>query len=203
MHPRYFEQNFPPQTETRQINSNGIARELPIDLINDPQKGYNLYSKGSGKGYQDSYMDVMIRGIHECNPLAKKFSSIENIQHLQRRIKYSVFVNSGGKITNGRPMKGNGHLIGNQSIDEMVIIMRYIYLQYGNHANNVDFEVNKLNNLFIKEATPNIIEQVESHLGYLRDASRLPEPIPLPLSTSNAGLKKYRSTTQVLGVEET
>ena len=201
LHPSFFEQDFPPQRNQTEIVSKGIIeRELPVDLNSSPQKEYRLFSPTKG---EKNYAHEMTRGIHNLNPLANKFASAQNIKNLQNQLRYSVFVNSGGRFNGGVAIKGTGHIVGEQDVDQMIVIMRYIYLQYGKHTPNVEEEVKRLNKLFIREATPNVIVRAESHLGYLRDASRLPDPISLPVATNSSGLKNYRSTTEVLGVEDT
>ena len=143
------------------------------------------------------------RGFGE-NLLSKMFFSEKNITQLQNNIKYNV-----NKFTN--------QIIDNQSDKELIIIMRYIFLQFANHTveYNLNFspeqkrsylrqnqnEVLKLNQKVLEEILPKIVSQLQQYTDYLRDISQPYGGNNLenkPLATSIKGEKVYRSATSVL-----
>lgn len=204
LHPSFFQQKLPPQPERRTIDSIYDSRRIPIDIEVEPKKDYKLYTD-QGE-IRDNYSKDIIKGIHNETKISRIFGSKKNIEEIQNMIRYKVFKNTGGKFNNGKPINGSGHIVGKQHIEDIVVIMRYVYLQYCSFPTNCDDtsiqkEVDKLNIYVLKEIVPRVIEETEAYLGYLRDASHLPEPIPRSLSTNNAGLRKYRSVTEVLGAE--
>ena len=102
---------------------------------------------------------------------------------LQKIIRYEVWLQSGKR-----------HIIGRQSDDQLKIIMRSIFLQYGKHRNNDLIEqVKDLNQFVCNYSIPNILSNLELYIGYKNDVSNLPEPIPLPVNMSNAGLKSINN----------
>lgn len=71
-----------------------------------------------------------------------------------------------------------GRLISPQSEDQLFVVMRSTYLQYSNNnpAAYVE-EVRWLNEKVLEYVVPNIITNMQHHIGYLNDISKLPEPI--------------------------
>lgn len=68
--------------------------------------------------------------------------------------------------------------------------MRYIFIEHASHSEqNVTAEVRRLNDLVVRETLPNIVSNLAQYLAYLRDASKLPEPLPRGLQTSMRGTK--------------
>jgi hypothetical protein len=213
MHPSSFQNKVPPQIERRTIDSVEFERSIPIDLKTAPRKNYNLYledkdyTKTASGSTSGDYSSTALSNIISGTPLSRVFFSGSNIDNLQNLVRMQVFIDSGGVFdTSGRPNPKTGHVIGRQSDTQMVIFMRYIYMSYCTFPVNctekiIQDEVNRLNRLVVIEAVPNILEHVEAHLGYLRDASRIPDPIARSLATTNAGTKQHRSITKVLGAE--
>lgn len=134
-------------------------------------------------------------------PLTFLFFSDTNIQNIQNILKYLVH-------------KINGYIIDNQSVTELLIIMRGIFLEYSLHPKLIDEkmsdkekseliikyknEVARLNQIVINAIVPKIISQIQQYLDYLRDASQQPYHMDKPVNESITGQKQYRSTTQVL-----
>ena len=92
--------------------------------------------------------------------------------------------------------------------------MRSIYLEYSSHPKlfteelseiekqelmvKYTSEVRRLNDIVINEIIPQVISRVQQYLDYLRDSSSTLNFMDKPESTNVAGLKQYRSNTQVL-----
>ena len=68
-----------------------------------------------------------LKGIQTSTPLSKAFFSTQNISALHTKIRYQVWLNTNKQ-----------HVIGNQSNEELVLIMRSMYLQYSqNQPKNI------------------------------------------------------------------
>jgi hypothetical protein len=106
------------------------------------------------------------------------FSKI-NITHLQKLLKYHVWLQSDKK-----------HLIGYQDPNQLIIIMKSIYLQYGQN-NEVDIrkQTKRLNAFVLEYAVPNILLNIEQNKAYKKSVSNLPKPMDLPKYISSAGTR--------------
>jgi hypothetical protein len=108
-------------------------------------------------------------------PLSLLFFSKENIQILQNNIKKGVYEKSNQQ-----------YVIGEQSCDELKIIMRSIYLQNSqNLPYNITNQVDKLNNLVLEYCVKQIYNEAISYMKYKRDASMMYVLPNLPNNTSN------------------
>lgn len=88
--------------------------------------------------------------------------------------------------------KRMGYVIDRQPDEQLQIIMRYVYMQHARNTGGVA-EVRRLNELVLKEIVPQVASGLMQYLAYLRDASRLPTPIPRAQATSVKGT----TTTQL------
>lgn len=79
-----------------------------------------------------------------------------------------------------------GYVIDRQPDEHLLIIMRYVYMNESRNTGG-DAEVVRLNQLVLKEIVPQVASGVLQYLAYLRDASRLPTPIPRARATSIKG----------------
>jgi hypothetical protein len=79
-----------------------------------------------------------------------------------------------------------GYVIDRQPDEHLLIIMRYVYMNESRNTGG-DAEVRRLNQLVLKEVVPQVASGVLQYLAYLRDASRLPTPIPRAQATSIKG----------------
>lgn len=123
----------------------------------------------------------------ECNMLNQLFLSPENIEHLQTRIRYAVWVASNKQ-----------HVIARQDDTELVIIMRSIYFQYGkNIPTAIKEQLRDLNDLVVQECVSLILSQIQQHVRYLYDKSSQPMPLSLPVFTASYGSKQLPSVTSM------
>lgn len=79
-----------------------------------------------------------------------------------------------------------GYVIDRQPDDQLLIVMRYVYMNESRNAGGAA-EVRRLNRLVLKEIVPQVASALVQYLAYLRDASRLPTPIPRAEATSVKG----------------
>lgn len=124
---------------------------------------------------------IAIEGISESTLMSQIFLSQKNINLLQIKI-----VNI---IKNKYKYK-----ISKQSKNELIIIMRSIYLNNAtnNYSNKTEIklELEKLNNLVISYCIKTIISNIKSHELYLQKINNELNPIDLPSSTNIKGDKQ-------------
>jgi hypothetical protein len=122
-----------------------------------------------------SYRDAMAGNWYDTK-LSDAFFSGRNIQILQNGIRAGVYSKSNKQ-----------YVIGEQSLDEIKIIMRSIFLQYSkNLPTNISQQINELNNIVLEFAINQVYGEADGYMKYKRDASTLVVPLALPiLSYSN------------------
>jgi hypothetical protein len=127
-----------------------------------------------------NYAADALKGNIQPSPVSNLFFSEVNVKALQIGIHNTVLNKTCGKI-----------VIGNQSVNELLIIMRSIYLQESQHSAILSPvpQVRKLNEKVIMFAAPRIISEAQMHSAYLKHTSTLPVPMEHGQSTSLAGTK--------------
>ena len=111
--------------------------------------------------------------------LSIAFFSKENIDEIQCAIINEVY-----RKTNGK------YQIEKQSENELIIIMRSYYLQYGkNLPNNIEAQVSKLNSMVINWSSDEIITNIDQYMKYKETVSTLPMPLERSQLSSQKGTK--------------
>jgi hypothetical protein len=125
----------------------------------------------------NGYLDWALATIHEPpNPINTAFFSEKNINSLQDRIRADVF-----RFTKRR--------IGRQDDAALVTIMMAVYMSTAPLERvPVAQNVRRLNNLVMRNAVKQCIDEIAGLSSYIRDASTNPKPLPLPKNTSRRGL---------------
>lgn len=124
--------------------------------------------------------DVDFRGAMTGNwydtSLSDAFFSGRNIQIIQNGIRAGVYNRSNGQ-----------YVVGEQSRDELLIVMRSVFLQYSkNQPNNVKQQIDFLNRLVLDYAIGQVYGEAQGYIKYKYDASNMYEPIARPvMSTTN------------------
>jgi hypothetical protein len=137
--------------------------------------GYG-YEKTAEKGFEAD----MIRGNWETNPVSSGFFSPENTKIIQNAIRRDVYEKSQPK----------GYIIDDQSVDELKIIMRALYLQYGRNAPfDIQGQINELNRKVLDWSIPHILSAVDHYHYYINDISHMPVPLAREMNLSSAGTK--------------
>ena len=125
------------------------------------------------------YKRTAVSAIYESTPVQRMFFGEKNIEHLQQLLRYNVYIQTNKK-----------HKIGRQDDNNLKIIMKSIYLQYGKNINtNIKEQVDTLNNYVLDYCVPNIISNVEMHLLYRKQVSNLPVPLDHPKYMSSSGTR--------------
>lgn len=144
---------------------------------------YSLFGAGAGpKNASAAGVEprtvAMLRSIREVpTPLNTAFFGTDNVDAIQRELLAVLKARLGVEISR-------------QSDEQLLIVMRSVYARESSNKNtDVAAEVYRLNGLVLAETVPIVGANLRQHLTYLRDASRLPEPIPRGLQTSVRGDK--------------
>lgn len=167
----------------------------------------NLKSPGTfklienDKSIAKSNTKHLFKNLYGETLLTQMFFSKKNIENIQKIIKFVVH-------------RETGYIIDDQSYNELLIIMRSIFLEYSAHPRLIDdsmdentkkvlyqkyrSEVERLNNITSNAIIPKVISQLQQYVDYLRDASTQPYQTTTPENVSIAGQRDYRSITQVL-----
>lgn len=120
-----------------------------------------------------------IRGNMQATPLNQAYFSPANVQIVQNKIRREVYDRSGGEF-----------LIDPQSADELMIVMRAMYLQYGkNQPMNIAGQIADLNQLVADWCVPKVLAECSMHRTYLNDIQHLPVPMAHPVMMTKTGTK--------------
>lgn len=126
------------------------------------------------------------------------FMSKANIALLQKQLRYVVF-------------KWSGYHIGDQSPLKLALAMEGIYEAYGKHIDEsrtsskvlfkwIHKEIERLNELLINECAPNIINNVEQHMSFMKSVARPTSEASLdrPIDTRVTGTMEYRDISEIM-----
>ena len=122
------------------------------------------------------YRGDAVKGNWYRTLLSDTFFSFHNVQILQNGIRAGVY-----KMSRGQ------YVIGQQSEDELRIVMRSIFLQYSqNLPTNIKEQIAKLNNYVLDYAIGQVYGEAQGYMKYKYDVSHMYEPIARPvLSKAN------------------
>lgn len=119
----------------------------------------------------------MIRGNWEPNALNQTFFSPANVQIVQNAIRKQVYDDT-------------QEIIDPQSTDELLIVMRSIYLSYGrNEPDNVRAQIEELNKRVSDWSVPKIVSEMSMFRTYKKDITTMPVPLSHPVNISQSGTK--------------
>lgn len=133
----------------------------------------------------DNFKNNALQGIQVESPLSVVYFSPENIENIQKKLRYFVWLRSGKKF-----------VIGNQDELELKIVMRSFYLQYARNLQyDISGQVEQLNQLVLEWCIPKVITEVQQYLYYLDSIEHQPTEIELPKNLSNKGDRILPSVT--------
>jgi hypothetical protein len=118
-----------------------------------------------------------IRGNLMATPLNTAFFSPDNLQIIQNQIRYKVWDKT-------------KHTIDPQSSDDLLIVMRSMYYQYGkNRPDHIKEQIEELNKIVADWCVPKILAEIDMYLYYRKDVSKLPVPLEHPMLQTLAGTR--------------
>ena len=151
-------------------NQNGLIQMQP----NESVKPYELYKDSSKQ--QDTNISI-ISNIVVPNALSRTYFSNDNVERIQRQVVNEVYKQSNKQISK-------------QSYQELQIIMKSMYLQYGrNLPTEIESQVVILNKYVIDECVRIIIPNVLQYNKYIEDIT---SPIPVMPRSQNVSNKGYK-----------
>jgi len=105
------------------------------------------------------------------------FFSPENINKINKRIVEIAYKRTMNKIK-----------IPLQNTDDIMVVCRYVWVQYAKHLpDNINEQVEELNCHVINEVMPDLISNIKQKIKYLDDISKPHDPIPPPLNVNKRG----------------
>jgi hypothetical protein len=151
-----------------------------VDILNN--------IKGSSKMVKESILsENNVNSISQSltnTQLSLNFFSKENINKIQNLIRKTVYYRS-----------NYTHIISAQNEQELLIIMRSMYLQYGKNLDyDIDKQTNVLNNMTIDWAVINILSNIDQYISYKKTCSTLPMPLERAQLSSQKGTKSLEIT---------
>ena len=127
-----------------------------IDLDNYNGTPFNLYQNLNVTN-NDKFNKLT--GTLTKSQLSELYFSQTNIDYLQDEIISRIY-----RLSN------NNDKISKQSEDELLIIMKSIYLQHGkNNNDNLNNQIDILNEQVLHYCIPNIQSNIKQYLGYIKD----------------------------------
>jgi hypothetical protein len=158
----------------QQNNNNGR-----ISLEERPGSGGTASLPGFGWRVQgdEAAKSDMIRGNWEPNALNQTFFSPANVQIIQNLIRRRVYDQS-------------SNVIDPQSTDDLLIVMRAMYLTYGrNEPIKIREQIEELNGRVADWSVPRIVSEISMYKTYIHDATNMPVPLSHPVNISASGTK--------------
>lgn len=117
-----------------------------------------------------NYQNILT-GNFERSRLTDTYFSKQNIQSIQTGIRKGVYDKSQQRIA-----------IDDQPEDQIVTVMRAMYLQYSkNLPSNIQQQVDELNSIVLKFCINNVLNEAVAYLKYREDASTMHIPIQHPI----------------------
>lgn len=190
-----------------------VEKDLPKDtrtLMSQTTSKESLGELSSATNYQltvdDKQLSVsntkyLFRGLYGETLLTFLFFSDKNVRNIQNLIRFVIY-------------KQTEYTVDDQSINELLIIMRSIFLEYSAHPKLIEEnmspqekiilmqkytkEVERLNDIVVNAVVPKVVSQMIQYINYLKDASRPAEQLERPKSDNVSGQREYRSITEVL-----
>lgn len=120
-----------------------------------------------------------LTGTFQESEVSKLYFSQENLDYLQSQIISRVYDKTSKRFGVGR-----------QSDDELIIVMRSIYLQHGkNYNKELDKQVNVLNEIVLDYCVDNVYNNLLQHFEYIKDITREQPVLERPETTHIKGEK--------------
>jgi hypothetical protein len=140
---------------------------LPLGFFQDYNPEMNEMRKQLVK-------NIIKTNVNEESNLEQIFFSDDNIELINKQLVLTIW-----KKTNKK------YLIGFQNKDQIIIIMRYVFLENARHLPyNIKGQIKDLNCNVVAEMYPSVITNFEQKLGYLRDIETRGKLPDLPKSTT-------------------
>tara|TARA_X000000950_G_scaffold287462_2_gene399786 strand:- start:465 stop:1052 length:588 start_codon:yes stop_codon:yes gene_type:complete len=146
-----------------QSNPSLVKEEFGMEDL--PQKYFNDYSMQPANPEENTIQyikNAIGQNETEITEVAKVFFSENNILLINRKLVLKVFEVSKNTVK-----------IPFQSRDDLLVIMRYIYISYSQNLNKkVERQVAELNCRVVKEIMPSILSNIDQYMKYLKEIEK-------------------------------
>jgi hypothetical protein len=156
-----------------------------VNIVNyvqppDIQTLFSMYKRVPVEDKQTTRENVLI-GIWNDTPMSQAYFSPQNKQILQNGIRYGVYQRS-----------NQNYVVSPVNEDELSIVMRSVYLQHSaNLPTQIPEQIAQLNQMVMDYCIENVYSSAKGQLLYIRDASTLVEPLPLPVLSNHLDQYDY------------
>jgi hypothetical protein len=157
-------------------------------MNNKGVNAFNGYEDPSFEKYEDKFKsksqrvyknhNTALKCISYCdkdrgdNGLSVIFFSPDNMKRIQKMIKKEVYNRT----------KGQFRLDADQDEADLLLVMRYTYLEHGRYLSNAIIrQVKILNNQVIQQAVPDIVSNLKQHYAYIKEINSPIKPIDRPI----------------------
>ena len=135
-----------------------MASSARIDLGNCVSKPFELYENLNIEN-KEKYLQT---GNQQKSKLSNLYFSQANIDYLQNQIVKQVYEKTDGK-----------YRITKQKEDELVIVMKSIYLQNArNNDNDLQYQIDELNKLVLDYCVDNVYVNLLQYVKYIDDITK-------------------------------
>jgi len=166
------------------ILASGSAPNGRIDILSS-MPVFNIPNNQQKTVNNTNYTKEAIAGYITTNSVSDLFFSEMNINALQDGIRYKI-----NQETNGK------YIIGRQSDQELKVVMRSIYFQYGlNQPDDCVGQVRVLNSYVLNWCVSEVLSNLLQYQQYKIDSSTLPMPLERSPLMSKAGTKTLEITS--------
>ncbi len=181
---KYKATDFIPQSNSNLYNQ---IESSDFNSYKSTNYYWSNYSQSTNNWATDnSIQKSLLKGLYQPTPLGELFFSQENINRVQKMIKYEVFVRTNGKYK----------LEVEQNESDLLIVMRDIYITCGkNLPYKVVHQVKELNNRTIEKILPDMISLIKQDDEYIKQLDKPIDPIPLPVCVNSKGRLTLPSVT--------
>ncbi len=171
-------------------SNNNLYNEVSASNLNSykPTNYYwSDYSQTTNNwATENSIQKSLLKGLYQPTPLGELFFSQENINRIQKMIKYEVFVRTNGKYK----------LEVEQNESDLLVVMRDIYISCAkNLLYKVIHQVKELNHRTIEKILPDMISMIKQDDEYIKQLDKPIDPIPLPVCVNSKGRTSLPSVT--------
>ena len=158
------------------MNRRSLSTPVPTNI----PKGFGgLPPREITDVYQYHHGDMIKSMKQETTELNQRFFSVNNVEIIQKLIQQAVYMKSNKK-----------HKIGRQSDDQLLIIMKSMFLQHGRFLDtHIDEQIGELNSKVAEECAKIIIPNIEQHIHYIDNLDKNLEVMDYGESTNTAGSK--------------
>jgi len=140
---------------------------------------YALYARDTAAGAPANESPQKLAPQVSRTCVSEIFFGDDNLAALAQGVRYGVFKASGGQF-----------VIGEQSRDELVVVMHSVYLEYSrNLPYNLLEQVRELNARVLEFCVPRVAREAAQYRKYRFDSTHQPVPMGYGAFTSRAGLR--------------